>query len=123
MEKHKESHDGKRYLFIRLVIVYILLVFQKKVDNRRSTGAGGGMNCQLNEIDNLVLSIIGRDSAVIDGLPVEETAMPVQDIFTDENGTTIERLGEENPTYVPQCASSNVTLREKKAGIGFYNFL
>lgn len=51
----------------------LLLFFQNKVDNTKQTGAAGGKNTKYNEIDNLVLDIIGKDSPTITSLNVPET--------------------------------------------------
>lgn len=45
----------------------------RKRDLKRKTGASGGKENTLNEIDLAVLDIIGKDSDVVDGLNVKET--------------------------------------------------
>lgn len=47
--------------------------FQAKVDNRRRTGTQGGAEAKYNEIDNIVLDIIGKDSPALQSLKVPET--------------------------------------------------
>lgn len=48
----------------------------KKVDNsRRRTGSAGGEEAKLNTLDDLVLAILGKDSAGVQGLPVTETSI------------------------------------------------
>ncbi len=44
-----------------------------KKDQQRKTGAGGGLDVQLDELENKVLDIIGRESSAIVGLPVQES--------------------------------------------------
>lgn len=39
----------------------------------KPTGGGGGLNALLNEIDNLVLDIIGSNSPAVIGLKVRES--------------------------------------------------
>ncbi|KAJ8873838.1 hypothetical protein PR048_024674 [Dryococelus australis] len=45
-------------------------VASAKVDNSRTTGSEGRMSAKLNEVDVLVLKIVGKDSPVISGLGV-----------------------------------------------------
>ncbi|PSN35711.1 hypothetical protein C0J52_24223 [Blattella germanica] len=45
----------------------------KKIDNRKQTGSGGGKDFKINEIDQLLLDIIRKDSPVVMGLPVADT--------------------------------------------------
>ncbi|PSN42635.1 hypothetical protein C0J52_08686 [Blattella germanica] len=45
----------------------------KKIDNRKQTDSRGGKDFKINEINQLVLDIIGRDSPVVMGLPVADT--------------------------------------------------
>ncbi len=52
-----------------------VIFFQKKVDNSRQSGAEGGPQCRLTEIDELVLSIIGRESPAVQGLLVTESSV------------------------------------------------
>uniref|UniRef100_A0A915IGS9 Uncharacterized protein n=1 Tax=Romanomermis culicivorax TaxID=13658 RepID=A0A915IGS9_ROMCU len=44
-----------------------------KIDKFRKTGAEGGVEAKLTELNNAVLDIIGKDSAVINGLSVSES--------------------------------------------------
>ena len=44
-----------------------------KFDNSRKTGASGGSKQIVSDVDNIVLDIIGRESAVISGLAVAES--------------------------------------------------
>uniref|UniRef100_A0A915IA99 Regulatory protein zeste n=1 Tax=Romanomermis culicivorax TaxID=13658 RepID=A0A915IA99_ROMCU len=44
-----------------------------KIDKFRKTSAEGGVEAKLMELDNAVLDIIGKDSAVINGLIVSES--------------------------------------------------
>ncbi|KAL1463799.1 hypothetical protein WDU94_015511 [Cyamophila willieti] len=48
-----------------------------KLDKAKTTGAEGGKSSsKLNIVDNKIIDIIGRDTAVIDGLPILETPRP-----------------------------------------------
>ncbi|XP_063219058.1 uncharacterized protein LOC134529167 [Bacillus rossius redtenbacheri] len=44
-----------------------------KVDNSKKTGASGGIDVKLTDVDNIVLDIVGRDSPVVCSLDVPET--------------------------------------------------
>ncbi|KAJ9581681.1 hypothetical protein L9F63_023145 [Diploptera punctata] len=54
-----------------------------KVDNASRTGMNGGSSSKLDNIDQLVLQILGKDSPVIHGLGVEET-FPVEKLAQAE---------------------------------------
>ena len=45
----------------------------EKKDRRSKTGEGGGRGAKWTEVDELVLDIVGKDSAVVEGLPGFET--------------------------------------------------
>ncbi|KAJ8876969.1 hypothetical protein PR048_021421 [Dryococelus australis] len=47
--------------------------WNNKVDNMKKTGAAGGKNAKYNEIDNIVLDIIGKESSIIASLGIPET--------------------------------------------------
>ncbi|KAL1446680.1 hypothetical protein WDU94_003650 [Cyamophila willieti] len=55
-----------------------------KLDKAKTTGAEGGKSSsKLNIVDNKIIDIIGRDTAVIDGLPILETPKAIPGIFLD----------------------------------------
>lgn len=41
-----------------------------KVDNAKKTGSGGGKEAKFNDVDNLILDIIGRDSEMLHGVNI-----------------------------------------------------
>ncbi|KAF2883832.1 hypothetical protein ILUMI_22334 [Ignelater luminosus] len=43
-------------------------------DNRKKTGRGGGDDTHVTEMDTIVCGIIGKDSLVLDGLPIPESS-------------------------------------------------
>lgn len=57
-------------MVISLIIRYHL---QKKIDNKKQTGSGGGPDCKFTDTDQLIIDIIGRESPTIIGLPITET--------------------------------------------------
>ena len=56
-----------------------------KRDRTNKTGEGGGKKAKLTEVDELVLDIIGRDSAVVHGLQVEETWHEEAEVDDDDS--------------------------------------
>ncbi|KAL1516245.1 hypothetical protein ABEB36_000164 [Hypothenemus hampei] len=60
----------------------------KKLDARKKTGEKGGKECKLNEIDNLVCDIIGRDSPVIEGLLTRESWDEPFQLHDNDNANT-----------------------------------
>lgn len=59
-----------------------------KIDNARKTGTGGGKDYKLNEIDNKVLDIIGKESPAVTSLNILESLDERCEIISD----TIENL-------------------------------
>lgn len=55
--------------------------FQTRKDNITRTGTGGGADCKLTDVDEEVLTIIGKDSASICGLDVQES---LEEILSSE---------------------------------------
>ena len=51
----------------------------KKIDNRKKTGSEGGADCQLSDIDSLVLDIVGKTSATVVGLDVAESVIILEE--------------------------------------------
>lgn len=76
----------------------------KKVDESRKTGTGGGPERQLTDIDNLVLDIIGRGSAAVEGLDIEESSVgpPVTRPIQTEHPDTA--MGATNATGSPHSS-------------------
>ncbi|KAJ8894226.1 hypothetical protein PR048_006838 [Dryococelus australis] len=46
---------------------------QKKIDNRKRAGSGGGPDCKLTEVDKAVIDVIGRQFPLVIGLDCSET--------------------------------------------------
>ncbi|XP_047986608.1 uncharacterized protein LOC125226616 [Leguminivora glycinivorella] len=46
----------------------------EKRDNRQQTGSAGGKKCRYDDVDELVLKIIGKESPVLEGLCVPESS-------------------------------------------------
>lgn len=55
------------------IIFWLSLFFQKKYDNARKTGTGGGVDAKLTPVDEKVLEITGKDSPAVVSLGVAET--------------------------------------------------
>lgn len=53
--------------------MFDLILLQKKIDNRKKTGSGGGPDCKLTDVDKAVVDIIGRQTPVLVGLDCTET--------------------------------------------------
>lgn len=70
-----------------------------KRDRINKTGEGGGTKAKLTEVDELVLDIIGRDSAVVHGLLVEETWQEEAEVDGDDSE-------KENSSFVRAAVSS-----------------
>ncbi len=43
------------------------------MDNARTTGSGGGRHAKVNEIDNIILDIVKKDSALLISLNVPDS--------------------------------------------------
>ena len=52
----------------------LLHFIKAKRDKRNKTGEGGGRSCALDEADDLIYQIIGKESPVLDGLDVPESS-------------------------------------------------
>lgn len=52
------------------------------MDNAKRTGTAGGKKCQLNDIDNLVLEIIGKHSPIVKGLGVADSMGEAKELPT-----------------------------------------
>lgn len=63
----------------------------KKLDNRRQTGSGGGAENVLNQLDELVVAIIGENSPVFQGLPVTESVVDADEELTQ---SIVQQAGE-----------------------------
>lgn len=95
----------------------------KKVDNRKQTGAEGGPGNQLNDVDELVLQIVGKESPAVTGLPVAESTVHQS---TSPVNVTLQRAdcsANSNPSMMQLLSSSgsdavtspNVALDESKS--------
>ncbi|KAF2890934.1 hypothetical protein ILUMI_15240 [Ignelater luminosus] len=98
-----------------------------KRDNRKKTGRGSGDDTHVTEMDTIVYDIIGKDSPVLDGLPIPESSgsnsskavvsvvsnKPIDDVRGEEESISsvsnskltrsvgskgVKRLGSEKPT-------------------------
>lgn len=65
-------------------------MFQAKVDNSKRTGAAGGMKFKQNEVDTMLLDIIGRESEVIKGLGVSSTWEAEADVTVTDSSNIVE---------------------------------
>ncbi|XP_068082046.1 uncharacterized protein [Anabrus simplex] len=69
-----------------------------KIDNACQTGSGGGSSKKLDDIDHLVLNIIGRESPVLQGFGVNdslgEIVLPVVEPSAASSSENIVPLGE-----------------------------
>ena len=66
---HKKAEDLRDVVWRN-----IRAATMKKLDNsRHRTGSGGGEEAKLNMLDDLVLAILGKDSASVQGLPVTDS--------------------------------------------------
>lgn len=63
-------------------------MLQKKIDNRKQTGSGGGVDCKLTAVDNAVLDIIGRETPAVVGLDCPETWQDEPVVATSLNPTS-----------------------------------
>lgn len=97
-------------------------MLQKKIDNRRKTGAAGGVDCKLTDIDMLVLDIIGKESPVIQSLGVSETsftevgAEDFEETVVPEASTyeVVESVGECSELVSAPITVEAATIRNKK---------
>ncbi len=79
----------------------------KKVDNAGRTGTGGGRSAILTELDHAILDIVGRDSPVIQGLPVGEVGGNVADVpFIETEAEEDELLDIPSPSFGEQPSTS-----------------
>uniref|UniRef100_A0A914CNF3 Regulatory protein zeste n=1 Tax=Acrobeloides nanus TaxID=290746 RepID=A0A914CNF3_9BILA len=70
----------------------------QKYDKLKQTGAGGN---KLNEAENLLLEIVGRDSAQINGLDVEELGVPTLNEDFQSTSAPTQRSTQERATSIP----------------------
>jgi len=52
------------------------MTLQKKRDNRKQTGTGGGSKNVLTDVDLLIIDILGGESPVVEGLNIGESQRP-----------------------------------------------
>ena len=91
--------------------------FQKKIDNRKQSGAGGGIEFIFNEIDNIVLEIVGKESPVILGLPVSEsleasTSQDTSDLNASDIG--LHDTGIETEEHVEMISDPSTSKKRSK---------
>lgn len=86
--------------------LWLHLKLQVKVDNRRKTGSAGGSTCKLNEIDNLVLNTIGKDSPLVTSLGVPET--------WESQSAACSSGGIDNDTTLAGCIIQNTEATEEQ---------
>ncbi|KAI5729821.1 hypothetical protein M8J76_006959 [Diaphorina citri] len=68
------AFPGKDYTYLRDVFYQNLRkTTMAKMDNTRKTGAAGGKDVRLNDVDKKVLEILGSDSPAIIGLSVSQS--------------------------------------------------
>lgn len=89
---------------------------QKKYDNARTTGTGGGPEFKLTDTDILVSEIIGKDSEVLTGLPVSDTWGNTNSEITAEHATYEEDVDDPEATnnQIPVEGSENKKIMKKK---------
>lgn len=84
---------------------------QNKVDKSKKTGADGGPDSQLDEVDLLVLEVIGEESPVIRGLGISDS-MGVGQMHQEpkdvDNAPDDKSLEENIPlkSTAPSCSNS-----------------
>ncbi|CAH0556524.1 unnamed protein product, partial [Brassicogethes aeneus] len=80
----------------------------KKIDNRKKTGSEGGPDCKLNETDNLIIDILGRDTALVKGLSSKET--------WEKTIPSVDEMGKENKeNEMPSTPALVNTVKAKKS--------
>ncbi|XP_069697422.1 uncharacterized protein [Periplaneta americana] len=81
-----------------------------KIDNSKKTGAAGGIKFKQNDVNTIVLDIIGNDSNVVHGLGVEATWEEViQTQQKEENESNIFSSAEDRTDNPPSNKSKRTT--------------
>lgn len=81
------------------------------MDNAKKTGAGGGKDCKLNELDMEVLDVIGKESPTIIGLGVPESQENESSTDKLESSTSHE-IGESEGSEEENHESHNMERNE-----------
>lgn len=82
-------------------------MFKTKVDRARRTGAAGGSNCIYDDVDELVLEVIGKKSPVVEGIGLPDSfGMSVNNQNLDCDLLTIDDSPYENLINVPDKSAN-----------------
>ena len=94
--------------------------FQAKRDNAKKTGAEGGKNKQLDEVDNAIFDIIQKDSVILDGLNLPEsheeivTEIADVEVMINENSPKENRQKRRKLSQPPRPSDDNTEITKLK---------
>lgn len=100
--------------------IFLILAFQEKRDKCRKTGEEGGEDAIFNEEESLIFDIVGRDSGILDGLPIAESAGTSKaEVKLVVSSTVVEASEKDEEAEVIEIKvspKSNAVLKRKRKG-------